>query len=339
MWRIKLWRPVLGATLCFALFGPAAAFSAPAVESADVSRFEGVVRIVNRQDDGASLGSGTLITGQSKVGMVLTCAHLFTDGVGELFVRAPGAKPMRAVLVGIDEENDLACLAVPGTHRTTVTVARRVPKVGSRLTSGGFGQEGYFRANRGEHLCFVTLEGGESRGVLEIAGSARQGDSGGPILNAAGELVGVIMGTDGMTVDGTHCGQIHRFLAQHPVTPALAAEVAQLASQPIRSRTVPFVATFDEGQIEDAAQPVTAAVVGRVSFDRRGVSGARVRLRGLADRVSEVDDQGRFAFEGLPAGHYQVEVEKVIKNRLRAARQSIVVSRAHAQHEVDLQLE
>jgi methyl-accepting chemotaxis protein len=47
--------------------------------------------------------------------------------------------------------------------------------------------------------------------TLEVQGSARQGDSGGPIFNAQGELAGVLWGTDGSTTVGSYNGRICQF--------------------------------------------------------------------------------------------------------------------------------
>ena len=54
---------------------------------------------------------------------------------------------------------------------------------------------------------------GKTYETLCLTGSARDGDSGGPVLNQHGELVGVLWGTDGRTVHATYCGRIRRFLA------------------------------------------------------------------------------------------------------------------------------
>ena len=44
-----------------------------------------------------------------------------------------------------------------------------------------------------------------------MTGSARQGDSGGPVFDRHRQLVAVLFGTNGQVVDGTFCGRVRRF--------------------------------------------------------------------------------------------------------------------------------
>lgn len=301
--------------------------------------FAGVVRIVNREGGGASLGSGTVISRDKSVAVVLTCAHLFTDEVGDIAVISPVDRPRPAVLVGIDDDNDLACLIIQQSKGPTFPVAPRLPKLGSRLASCGFGQEGIFAVNRGEHLAYATLQGGAERGVLEIAGSARKGDSGGPILNQRAEVVGVIMGTDGETVNGTHCQQIRTFLAENPVTSSHVSELARLSRRPLDDYAAHVQATFDGTIDEDSRLPAKVRLTGHVRFDNRAVSGAKVRLSGLTERISTLDNEGRFVFDDLPSGRYRIDVEKIVKNTYRSASQTIYIARSRRGQQIELQLE
>jgi hypothetical protein len=49
--------------------------------------------------------------------------------------------------------------------------------------------------------------------MVEVGVAARQGDSGGPIFNADGELAGVLFGSGDGTTTGTYCGRVGGFLA------------------------------------------------------------------------------------------------------------------------------
>jgi hypothetical protein len=62
-------------------------------------------------------------------------------------------------------------------------------------------------------LGYARPAAGTTHETLTLTGSAREGDSGGPVFNARGELVAVVWGTDGHTVEGTYCGRVRRFLA------------------------------------------------------------------------------------------------------------------------------
>ena len=48
--------------------------------------------------------------------------------------------------------------------------------------------------------------------MVEVSTAARQGDSGGPIFNARGELAGVLFGSDGGSTSGSYAGRVREFL-------------------------------------------------------------------------------------------------------------------------------
>jgi hypothetical protein len=85
---------------------------------------------------------------------------------------------------------------------------------GSRLESCGYGPDGQLACNSGLFLSYKrstqTQNGPDD--WMEISGHARQGDSGGPIFNEQGRLVGVLWGTDGEHVVGVQAGRIHQLL-------------------------------------------------------------------------------------------------------------------------------
>ena len=49
--------------------------------------------------------------------------------------------------------------------------------------------------------------------MVELSAAARNGDSGGPILNSRGELAGVLFGTAFGRTTGSYCGRLRWFLA------------------------------------------------------------------------------------------------------------------------------
>ena len=66
----------------------------------------------------------------------------------------------------------------------------------------------------GNSGLFVGYRRGASDGDghddwFELSGPARQGDSGGPIFNERGRVVGILWGTDGKTVIGVQAGRLH----------------------------------------------------------------------------------------------------------------------------------
>ncbi len=302
----------------------------------------GIVRIVNQQGNEFSIGSGTLVERKQEVGIVLTCAHVFSDGVGDILVFFNGGAPRRAVLIAADDKNDLAVLAVERPGAPAVALATSLPEPGTPLASCGFGQEGKLRVNRGELRGQVTLEDGESEGVLELTGMARQGDSGGPIFDAQHRLVAVIMGSDGEVVDGTHCEVFRPFLAAHPLTPNLASRLAQLARRSPGDVAVAFRPDYDATSAEAIYKPEPPAlstIRGVARYGDRAASGASIHLNGRATRVATLDEQGRFQFDVVPRGSYQLTIDAVVRNKLRHGERSIWVSGELKASDVELKLE
>ena len=84
------------------------------INSAIGEPHEALCRVNNRLAAFNNVGSGTLIdrSDDGREGLVLTCAHLFSEGVGEVVVSFPGGKTHGAKLVAIDREADLAALAI-----------------------------------------------------------------------------------------------------------------------------------------------------------------------------------------------------------------------------------
>lgn len=300
------------------------------------------VRIVNRNGDEQSIGSGTLVERLDGCGLVLTCAHLFDDGQGDLIVYFRHGTPQRAVVVAVDDANDLATLLVAKPPVRPAPMAARVPERGEELASCGFGQEGEFLINRGESQGRVTLEDGHDEGVIELRGAARQGDSGGGIYDERGQLVGVIFGSDGKVVDGTHCEVFRRFLAAHPVSALNRQQLRSIASRPLDDVASLFRPRFDGPQSKPAAKPEPTRLTtirGAVRFRRETVPGAKIQLTGPTPHTATVDAAGRFEFKDLVAGHYELEASKSIHSYHRSAKQDLWVDGDATARPIDVQLE
>jgi hypothetical protein len=196
----------------------------PAVESPHPA----VVRVINDLGRERSIGSGTLVFADSERAFVVSCGHLFTDGVGQVSVRFPNQKVLAARVLEVNRQSDLSLLRIAAPSVPAVQVADQPPRVGDPLVSAGYGPHGQYATNRGRALGYVSLDG-RRHDVLELTGSARQGDSGGPIWTAGGQLAGVIFGTDGRRVDGAHCLRVRELLERHlgPKPPAEDNDRAQ----------------------------------------------------------------------------------------------------------------
>jgi hypothetical protein len=172
-----------------------------------------VVRVVVAENNGASVGSGTLVDAHDRYGIVVTNWHVVRDAQGPISVIFPDGYRSAAQVLKTDRDWDLAALAVwRPTAVTPVTLARQAPRPGDVLTIAGYGS-GPYRAASGRCTQYVAPEKDLPYEMVELSAAARQGDSGGPIFNARGELAGVLFGSNGKTTSGSFAGRVQSFLA------------------------------------------------------------------------------------------------------------------------------
>jgi len=144
-------------------------------------------RISNTTSQGTMYGSGTLVDVGNGHGLVVTCRHLYREGTGEVVCDFGGRK-FKGQVVADKDGHDLSAILIqdPGVKPievSTVGLAR-----GATAYSCGYGS-GSYGVNTGRVLKVDSRR-------LQISGTARDGDSGGPVLNSRGQLVGVLWGTD-----------------------------------------------------------------------------------------------------------------------------------------------
>jgi hypothetical protein len=195
-------------------------------------------------------GSGTLVDER----WVLTARHLWTNlrtGVtanGPVVVWCNGVNyPGKLILC--DQYSDLAAIQIaPVVGVTPIKIADKHPKAGESVTLIGYGYNGQqYAHNRGTVLgyCNFWSDAEKSREAMQTTCKTRDGDSGGPVLNAAGELVAIMSRYDDRGATplswGTYCGKITTFIAQaenvvRPLPPAPNVEGTQLASDRTQER-------------------------------------------------------------------------------------------------------
>jgi hypothetical protein len=198
----------------FATLAASAAWAAPYVNAASTfaAPHPAVVRVVAPESDGASYGSGSLVAVDETSGLVLTNWHVVRDAAGPIVVYFPDGFRSRGVLLRVDRDWDLAALAIRRPNVQPIPLASQAPRPGDPLTIIGYGS-GSYRAVTGRCTEYVSPGGNNPAEMVELSAPARNGDSGGPILNARGELAGVLFGTaDGCTT-GSYCGRLRGFLA------------------------------------------------------------------------------------------------------------------------------
>lgn len=296
------------------ILGPIASRPANFGGVADTGAWAAVARISNELRGGVtSFGTGTLIAKDERCGWVLTCAHLFRDGVGRVTVSfADGAYAAR--LLAWDRPADLAVLEIAAPAANPPPIREDVPAVGEAVTFCGFGSTGRLQVKPGRVLGYVRTAGLPGRETLQVSGGADNGDSGGPIFDAGGRLVGVLWGTDGTRTVGSYCGRVRAFLARlggifsagPPATPLPEPWPDPLPAQPPGESPRPLPPPGDVAILPDPNRenPGEAADL-------------RQRLQALADRWSESETERRAESRALSDRLKAVEAVAAAVGQLR----------------------
>jgi hypothetical protein len=234
-------------------------------------------------------------------GTIITCAHLFRQGLGEVTVGFADGRRFQASLLGVDRAWDLAALAIPAPPAEAAPLAADYPRPGDALQSCGYGPDGRYRCNRGKALGYSRAAGSADYETLALSGSAREGDSGGPVFNARGELAAVLWGTDGRTVEATYCGRVRKFLAGlaaprgDPVPSAPKTEPGPSAPSPVPPSAPPPAAADLADELRRRLETQEQSLGRR--FER--IENAVGLIAGLKERIEQAE--GSLGAESLRA--------------------------------------
>ncbi len=138
----------------------------------------------------SSSGTGFFITRQ---GHVLTNAHV-VNGCKTITVQQPGGPAISATAVAMDKQNDLALLQAGAAAPTTAPLrGGRSVRPGEAIVVYGFPLSGIMSSGGVLTTGVVNaLSGtGDDSRFLQISAPVQPGNSGGPVLDIAGTVVGV----------------------------------------------------------------------------------------------------------------------------------------------------
>ncbi len=226
------------------------------------------------------------MTADRRHGLVLSCAHLFTEGTGRVIVEFPGGQTHGAKVLAVDREADLSALEIATPAGVAAPVAIDIAPAAT-LTACGFGPSGQLRCVAGPVICTAASAGQES---VQISGAVRSGDSGGGVFDAQGRLVAVVWGESGGVTYASTGGPLRRFLQRVTGRSYGATQIASAAICP--DGTCPLVAPGSIG----------AAPAGRSPAAGGGACPCGPRWSTLDARLAALEngkqDRGDYAHRG-----------------------------------------
>jgi hypothetical protein len=201
--------------LSIMLTAVAACFAHAALPEAINATAPNVVYItVNSGGAMSSAGSGCYIGER----VVLTCRHLF-DGerTSRAKVTFPDGDVIASTLVAADNPFDTVLLLLDESPKAKgCKLAARNAAIGDRTWLAGYSHKELLYVG-GTVQQFVAPRGGASPDWVKMTGAANSGDSGGPVFNEQGEVIGNLWGSetpqgaDGMTTF-SNAGRTHKLL-------------------------------------------------------------------------------------------------------------------------------
>lgn len=164
-----------------------------AATRASVVKVKGVAESCSRGLE----GSGFVYAAQH----VLTNAHVVA-GTDSVEVDTPAQGTLRATVVRFDPESDVAVLYVPGLTAAPLAFAKAPAAADADALVLGYPEDGPFdvRAARIREALDATGRdiydtGSVTRSIYSIRALVRPGNSGGPLLDTRGQVLGVVFAT------------------------------------------------------------------------------------------------------------------------------------------------
>lgn len=146
------------------------------------------------------LGCGGVVDGSGFIiepGYVATNAHVVA-GIQKPYVQDENGS-YEATIIWFDPELDYAVLKVPKIKGRPIPLSSKLASAGSPAVVLGYPGGGGLAASPAVILEQITAlgrniydRGNTSRDVYEFKGKVRQGNSGGPLINKNGEVIGVV---------------------------------------------------------------------------------------------------------------------------------------------------
>jgi S1-C subfamily serine protease len=202
-----------------------------------------------------SSGSGVMIGDH---GEVLTNAHV-VNACAQIIVRSPAGDSATAQFIARDEKNDLAVVRTRLLSSVATFRDGKPVRAGDAIVALGYPLAGLLATTANLTVGNVSaLAGlGDDSRYLQISAPVQPGNSGGPLLDGSGHLVGIVTAK-------LDAALVARFTGDIPqnVNFALKAEVARtfLDSKDIAYHFAPSDKQLSPADVGDVARPFTLRI-------------------------------------------------------------------------------
>lgn len=156
------------------------------------------VRLRSVGCEGLGTGSGFVIDDT----MLVTNRHVVEDAV-VLELGTWDGRTVGAVLTSVAYADDLALVRVAEPLPVTARLVEEDAPVGEPVTVVGYPHGGQLQAATGTLLEYAPLEDqADASEVMRLSASVQPGNSGGPVLDSEGFVIGVVFGIEPATGNG-----------------------------------------------------------------------------------------------------------------------------------------
>jgi hypothetical protein len=192
-------------------------------------------------------------------GEILTNSHVVED-CNSITVQFSSGSSEPAALVARDQQNDLAIIRVKTPSGSIATFRDSAPvRPGDAVVALGYPLSGLLTSNANLSVGNVSaLAGlGDDSRYLQISAPVQPGNSGGPLLDASGHLIGVVTAV----LDAVFVAKVTGNIPQN-VNFALKAEVVRafLNSKGITYQTARSEQSLSPADVGDIARPFTVHI-------------------------------------------------------------------------------
>lgn len=182
-------------------------FAADGVPTSVMEATKSVVRILSVYSNGSSTGSGFVIKNESGEVLIVTNDHVVEGNPYSVSVWISETRKVKAEIVFTVPERDLCVLKLKtSVDMKPLKLSREEPQHGAAIYAVGFPGAGDILSDKAAHTSdsatitdgiisairnFTIVKGGKSVKLLQVNAAINSGNSGGPLFNKKGEVIGI----------------------------------------------------------------------------------------------------------------------------------------------------